>query len=624
MEQAYERISNPVPNPAYGDFVAAMVAPMTWAGETRGVIGVGTRDRRRTFTDADADVLTTFATLASLALRNAESFEERERQARVESGFSRIASLLGEPVSLSATLEAVALAATEAFAADVAAVLMPAPEGYRLAGAHDLPETLRAAFADGLPAGAEVLEHAAPRARRSPRRARGRRALRRVVPGCGGRRVAARDPARPAAPRAARACTRPLPRAASLHRRRPRPGGAAGGALEGGARPQRALRGRAAVEAARPAARRHRQPLLGRARARSGAGRGRRAGAGAAARGCLADPAARGRRARRRRGSRRRRGRDRGLASAGRLAAGRDRRQLAGAGRHPRGCRRRGAARRRAAARRAATPRTSPCRSSAPRASSRACSRCFPAGSGPGRRRRSRPSSRLPRTPRSPTRRPSCTSRSRSSGSAASPSSATSPTASSPSTATSPSCSGTRRPSGSPASCRGGARAERARGAPARAALGERVGPGDRLVPIRRADNEVWLSLTEAVMRDPSGETAGRIFAFRDISAERVVEQMRSDFVSTVSHELRAPLTSIYGFAATLLREDVRVRGRRAADLPHLHRERGAAADDDRRQAAQRREARRRRPPARDRAGRRPVGRLRGGRRRARGSGARP
>ena len=58
-------------------------------------------------------------------------------------------------------------------------------------------------------------------------------------------------------------------------------------------------------------------------------------------------------------------------------------------------------------------------------------------------------------------------------------------------------------------------------------------------------------------MRDPLGETAGRIFAFRDISAERVVEQMRSDFVSTVSHELRAPLTSIYGFAATLLREDV-------------------------------------------------------------------
>jgi signal transduction histidine kinase len=67
----------------------------------------------------------------------------------------------------------------------------------------------------------------------------------------------------------------------------------------------------------------------------------------------------------------------------------------------------------------------------------------------------------------------------------------------------------------------------------------------------------VWLSLSEAVMRDPAGAVAGRIFAFRDISAEHGVEQMKSDFVSTVSVELRTPLTSIYGFAQTLLREDV-------------------------------------------------------------------
>jgi two-component system, OmpR family, phosphate regulon sensor histidine kinase PhoR len=59
------------------------------------------------------------------------------------------------------------------------------------------------------------------------------------------------------------------------------------------------------------------------------------------------------------------------------------------------------------------------------------------------------------------------------------------------------------------------------------------------------------------VMRDPTGAVAGRIFAFRDISAEHIVEQMKSDFVSTVSLELRTPLTSIYGFAQTLLREDV-------------------------------------------------------------------
>jgi len=80
---------------------------------------------------------------------------------------------------------------------------------------------------------------------------------------------------------------------------------------------------------------------------------------------------------------------------------------------------------------------------------------------------------------------------------------------------------------------------------------------GDRLVPIVRGREEVWLSVTEAVMLDPASAVAGRIFAFRDISSDRLVEQMKSDFVSTVSHELRTPLTSIYGFAETLLRQDV-------------------------------------------------------------------
>jgi len=84
-----------------------------------------------------------------------------------------------------------------------------------------------------------------------------------------------------------------------------------------------------------------------------------------------------------------------------------------------------------------------------------------------------------------------------------------------------------------------------------------RAQSGPRLVSITRGSEEVWLSLSEAVMRDPLGEVAGRIFAFRDISTDRMVEQVKSDFVAAVSHALRTPLTSIYGFAETLLRQDV-------------------------------------------------------------------
>jgi PAS domain S-box-containing protein len=80
---------------------------------------------------------------------------------------------------------------------------------------------------------------------------------------------------------------------------------------------------------------------------------------------------------------------------------------------------------------------------------------------------------------------------------------------------------------------------------------------GQRLVSIMRGGEEVWLSLSEAVMTDPLGAVAGRIFAFRDISADLMVEQVKSDFVAAVSHELRTPLTSIYGFAETLLRQDI-------------------------------------------------------------------
>jgi PAS domain S-box-containing protein len=86
---------------------------------------------------------------------------------------------------------------------------------------------------------------------------------------------------------------------------------------------------------------------------------------------------------------------------------------------------------------------------------------------------------------------------------------------------------------------------------------GESHSSRQRLVSIMRGGEEVWLSLSEAVMRDPLGAVAGRIFAFRDISADRMVEQVKSDFVAAVSHELRTPLTSIYGFAETLLRQDI-------------------------------------------------------------------
>jgi PAS domain S-box-containing protein len=157
----YGDIGERVPSPAYEGFARALVAPIAWSGETRGVLGVGFRDPDRQFDDGDAEVLGALASLAALAVRNAESYEERARQARIQRGFYRIAEVLGEPLSLPQTIAAAAQAASEALGGAYAAVLMPGAGGLQLAGSHDLPERLERTLARGLPDSARVLQTAA-------------------------------------------------------------------------------------------------------------------------------------------------------------------------------------------------------------------------------------------------------------------------------------------------------------------------------------------------------------------------------------------------------------------------------------------------------------------------------
>jgi PAS domain S-box-containing protein len=154
----YDQIE--VPHPAYEGFVAAMVAPMTWWGEVRGVIGVGTRDASRTFSREDVEVLEAFASLGSVALRNVASIEQSARQVRIQRGFFLIASVLAQPLSLPETVDAVAQAACEALGGAFAAVLMPEPRELNLAGSHELPESLAEFLGRGLAEDTPLLEAA--------------------------------------------------------------------------------------------------------------------------------------------------------------------------------------------------------------------------------------------------------------------------------------------------------------------------------------------------------------------------------------------------------------------------------------------------------------------------------
>jgi signal transduction histidine kinase len=76
---------------------------------------------------------------------------------------------------------------------------------------------------------------------------------------------------------------------------------------------------------------------------------------------------------------------------------------------------------------------------------------------------------------------------------------------------------------------------------------GQAVSPASVVVPLETRSGERWLAITSVDFAE------GVVYAIRDVTEERALETMRSELVATASHELRTPMTSIYGAARTLL-----------------------------------------------------------------------
>jgi two-component system phosphate regulon sensor histidine kinase PhoR len=68
---------------------------------------------------------------------------------------------------------------------------------------------------------------------------------------------------------------------------------------------------------------------------------------------------------------------------------------------------------------------------------------------------------------------------------------------------------------------------------------------------------DIILNLKSSAMMDADGGRIGTLIVMADVTRLRRLENMRSDFVANVSHEIKTPLTAIKGFVETLYHRQV-------------------------------------------------------------------
>ena len=83
----------------------------------------------------------------------------------------------------------------------------------------------------------------------------------------------------------------------------------------------------------------------------------------------------------------------------------------------------------------------------------------------------------------------------------------------------------------------------------------EHIGPGlPARLNIKRADGVGVLTLSEQLSQALS---VSKVLYVCDITRQQQLDQMKSDFLSMAAHELRTPMTSIYGFTELMLKRDM-------------------------------------------------------------------
>ena len=76
-------------------------------------------------------------------------------------------------------------------------------------------------------------------------------------------------------------------------------------------------------------------------------------------------------------------------------------------------------------------------------------------------------------------------------------------------------------------------------------------GHDEVLIPIETSRGERWIAISGVRF------FGGTVYAFRDLTDARELDEIKADFIATASHELRTPIFSLGGFVELLEDEDL-------------------------------------------------------------------
>jgi two-component system phosphate regulon sensor histidine kinase PhoR len=75
---------------------------------------------------------------------------------------------------------------------------------------------------------------------------------------------------------------------------------------------------------------------------------------------------------------------------------------------------------------------------------------------------------------------------------------------------------------------------------------------------VHSSGRTVWVELSVSLVRDDDGEPHHYVAQVNDIGDRKRADQLKDEFIATVSHELRSPLTSIQGYVELLAEDEER------------------------------------------------------------------